>query len=103
MGAVAVPKGTDQPFVITPDKYFDVTGIMLDTGAVTVTSPDAQTYTMTGVAADGSIAASFTEWTGTYITGKVTLADATAVGGVLITASGGREPYTDITTADSYN
>ncbi|MCX6878230.1 MAG: hypothetical protein NTW21_31125 [Verrucomicrobia bacterium] len=99
VGAVAVPKGTDQPFIITPDKYFDVTGIMLDTGAVTVTSPDAQTYTMAGVAADGSIAASFTEWTETTISGKVSLADTTAVGGVLITASGGREPYADTTSA----
>ena len=98
VGAVAVPINTDQPFIITPDTYFDVTGIVLDTGAVTVTSPDAQTYTMPGVAADGSIAASFTEWAETYITGKVTLADMTAVGGVLITASGGREPLTATTS-----
>jgi hypothetical protein len=100
VGTVAVPKGTDQPFIITPDPYFDVTGIMLDSGAVTVTSPDAQTYTMPGVAADGSIEASFTEWTETYVSGKVTLADMTAVGGVLITASGGREPYTATTSVE---
>ncbi len=99
VGAVAVPKGSDQPFIITPDKYFDVTGIMVNSAAIPVTSPDAQTYTMANVAADDSIAASFTEWTETSISGVVTLADTTAVGGVLITASGGREPFTATTSA----
>ena len=99
-GAIPVPQNADQPFTITPDKYFDVTSVDTDAGSV-LAGPDAQTYTFTNVLADHSIAAGFTEWVLTNITGKVTLPDGiTGVAGALVTASGGREPYTATTSVD---
>jgi hypothetical protein len=90
---VAVPQNSDKAFTVTPDKYFDVTGVLLNGATELLTGPDKATYTITNVTANGSIAASFTEWTPTFITGKVALSDGTGVAGIAITAAGGREPY----------
>ncbi|MCX6878990.1 MAG: carboxypeptidase-like regulatory domain-containing protein [Verrucomicrobia bacterium] len=104
-GPVAVPQNADQAFTITPAPYFDVASVILETATApieVVAGPNAQTYTFLNVTADHTIDASFTAWVDTEITGKVTLADMdmTPVGGVVVTATGPRGPFTG-TTADS--
>jgi hypothetical protein len=96
-GPVEVAVGADLPITVTPDKYFDVTSVLVDGSTELVSSPNAQTYTLNDVTANGSIAASFTEWALTEITGKVALGDGTGVADILVTVSGGREPYTALT------
>jgi hypothetical protein len=97
---VSVYEGDSQTFTVTPDKYFDVTSVLVNGATEVLTGPDAATYTLANVTADGSIAAGFTEWTLTYITGKATTDGTTGIGGVVVTASGGREPYTATTAED---
>lgn len=99
--AVLIPECYDKSFTITPGKYFDVASVLVDdgTGATEkVAGPNAQTYTFLNVTNNGTIDATFTEWTETYITGTVTTDGTTGVPGVLITATGGREPYTTTTS-----
>jgi hypothetical protein len=96
--AVTVPQNSDKTFTVTPEKYFDVTSVLVNGTTEVLTGPNAATYTLANVTADGSIAASFTEWALTEITGKVALGDGTGVAGILVTVSGGREPYTALTS-----
>lgn len=96
-GEVAVPQNTDATFTVTPDTYFDVTSVRINGATEVVSSPDAKSYTLPNVTANGSIEASFTEWPLTEITGKVALGDGTGVAGMLVTVSGGRQPYTALT------
>ncbi|MCX6879087.1 MAG: carboxypeptidase-like regulatory domain-containing protein, partial [Verrucomicrobia bacterium] len=98
-GPVAVPQNANQAFTITPAPYFDVASVLANATEV-VAGPNAQTYTMTNVTADGSIAASFTEWALTEVAGKVTSDGTTGVEGVLITATGTRGPFTTTTLFD---
>ena len=92
-GSVTVPQNSDKTFTVTPEKYFDVTSVLLDGATEVVTSPNAASYTLANVTANGSLAASFTEWSPTFITGKVALSTGTGVAGIAVTAAGGREPY----------
>lgn len=97
-GEVSVPEGAGRTFTVTPDKYFAVTSVLLDEINEVLTSPNKATYTIANVSANGSIAASFTEWTPTFITGKVATSDGTGVAGLIVTANGGREPYTAVSS-----
>lgn len=100
-GPVTVPQNSDKTFTVTPGKYFDVTSVLLDDATEVVTSPNAASYTLANVTANGTIAASFTEWSPTFITGKVALGNGTGVAGIAVTAAGGREPYKVLTSDGS--
>ena len=105
-GAVQVVSGKNQEFIITPDKGYQISSVLLDQKAGTRSSTG--TYSFNNVTADHTIAATFTSTTPvvkpvpTTASGMVTKAGK-ALAGVTIQVlkSGTKSPVLQTTTTDA--